>query len=110
MVATVSRTRRPRSHIPLLPHTPLGWWGFGLMLFAVVGCPALWAILTPLIKHSDPDTHIRTAITIAIGVPALVVGVLALLRREARSLLLVAVSAVFAVAIAWVEVFAVSID
>jgi len=41
---------------------------------------------------------------------SLVVGMLALLRREARSVLLIAVSAVVAVEIAWVVVFAVSID
>jgi hypothetical protein len=111
MAGTVlGHEHHPRSHTHVLPLTPLGWWGFALMLVAVVGCPALWAALTPLIKHSDPDTHIRTAITIAIAVPSLVVGVLALLRREARSVLLIAVSAVVAVEIAWVVVFAVSID
>ncbi len=111
MVATVpAQEHHPRSRTPVLPHTPLGWWGVGLMLGAAVGCPALWAALTPVIKHSDPDAHIRTAITIAIAVPSLIVGVLALVRRQARSVLLIAVAAVYALVAAWVLAFAASID
>ena len=79
-------------------------------MLALVGCPVIWAALTPLIKHSDPNTHIRTAIMFAIAVPSLVIGVLALVRREARSVLLIAVWAVVAVEIAWVALFALSID
>ena len=80
------------------------------MLLTVFGCPALWGALSSVIKISDPDTHIRTAIMIAIAVPSLVVGALALVRREARSVLLVAVWALIAVLIAWVVVFAATID
>ncbi len=109
MVTTVpAQTHRPRSHLHLLPQTALGWWGFGLMLFAVAACPASWAILTPLI--GDPNTHIRTATVIAIAVPSLVVGALALIRREARSVLLIAVWTIFALAIAWAVLFAATID
>ncbi len=79
------------------------------MLFAVVACPGLWA-LWAILRISDPDTHVRMALTIAIAVPSLVVGVRALFRREARSLLLVAVFAVMALLFAWVALFVASID
>ncbi len=78
------------------------------MLFAVAACPASWAMLTPLIK--DPHTHIRTAAAIAIAVPSLVVGALALSRRETRSVLLIAAWTMFALAIAWAAFFAASSD
>ena len=107
MVATVpTQHHHPRSHLHLLPHTPLGWWGFLLML-AAAACPAYWAILTPLI--SDPNGTIRTAITIAIAAPSLVVGVVALFHREARSVVLVAIFAVILVGIAWALFFAATI-
>ena len=34
-------SRHVRSHMPWLPHTPLGKWGFGLMLLAAVAGAAL---------------------------------------------------------------------
>jgi hypothetical protein len=47
---------------------------------------------------------------IAITVPSLVVGTLALVRHEARSVLLIAMWALLAVLIAWVVVFTATID
>ena len=81
-----------------------------MMLVTVFGCPALWGAHSSIVKISDPDTHIRTAIMIGIAVPSLVVGALALVRREARSALLIAVWALLAVLIAWVAFFAATID
>lgn len=57
----------------------------------------------------DPDARIRTVLTIAVVVPAVIVGVAALVRRDARSLALIIVSAVvfveLAFAVFWVVAF-----
>ena len=109
MVTTVpAQEHHQRFHAPLLPHTALGWWGVGLMFATLVGCPTLWAALTATIRHSDPDTHIRTALMVAIAVPSLVVGVLALVHRETRSVILIVLTALVAILIAWVAFFVIS--
>lgn len=74
-------------------------------MFVAAGSPAYWAAVTPLTKHADPEASIRTAMTILIAAPAIVVGVAALLRCEARSIVLVAVSAVVTLEIVWLVVF-----
>jgi hypothetical protein len=78
------------------------------MLATAVSPAIVWAALTPLIKHSDPEATIRTTMTIAIAVPSLVVGIVALSRREARSILLVVISAIVAIEIAWAVFLVVS--
>lgn len=105
MTATIPSPRHhERSRMHLLPSTPLGWWGFGLVLVAAA-CPVYWAVLTPLIKSSDPEATFRTAMTFVIAVPSLVVGAIALFRREARSVALVVISAIVAIEIALTVLF-----
>ncbi len=78
------------------------------MFVTLVGCPALWAALTATIRHSDPNALFRTALMFAIAVPSLVVAVLALVHREARSVVLIVLTALVAILIAWVAFFVIS--
>jgi hypothetical protein len=48
-------------------------------------------------------------VRIAIAVLSLIVGVIALFRRDARSVLLIAISVIVAIEIAWAVTFAVTI-
>lgn len=78
--------------------------GVRLMVIAAA-CPLYWAALTPLIKSSDPEANFRTALTLVIAIPSLVVGALALVRRQARSVALVVISAIAALEIAGTVLF-----
>ena len=106
--ADTARERHLRSRTPVVPHTPLGWCGVGLLLLTAVSPAFVWAALTPLIKHADPNAMIRTAMTIAIALPSIVVGIVALSRREARSVLLVVMFAIVAIEICWAIFWVVS--
>ncbi len=83
----IGRAHLPRSrmHMKLRPHSRLGWWAIGLMLLVAL-YPAYWVGLNKLL--SDGGVQIAS---IAIAVPSLTVGIAALLRREARSVILVGI-------------------
>ncbi len=104
--------RHVRSHTPWLPHTSLGRWGLALMLLAAVLGPGWWVILQPSSPVADvvddPDARIRVLLTLAVLLPALVTGGAALVRRDARSLALVIVSAVVVVELAWAVLWVVA--
>jgi hypothetical protein len=106
------RGRHPEPHVRWFPHTPLGRWGFGLMLLAAVAGPGWWMILQPSSPAADmvddPDARIRAALTIAVVAPAVIVGAAALVRRDARSVALVVVSAVVLIEIALAAVWVVA--
>jgi len=83
-----------------------------MVLAAVVG-PGWWAILQPSSPAADviddPDARIRVALTVAVAVPAVIVGTAALMRRDARSLGLIVFSAIvfseLAFAVLWLIAF-----
>jgi hypothetical protein len=71
--------------MPVVPHSRRGCWAVGLVLI-VVFYPAYWVLLN---NSSLPDSWVPFVAAV-IGVPPLIFGLVALLRREARSWLLTA--------------------
>lgn len=92
-------------HVSWLPRTSLGWWGFGLTLLAAVAGPGWWVIFQPSSPVADfiddPDARVRMLLTVAVAVPAVIVGVAALMRRDSRSLGLIMTLAVLFVEVAF---------
>ena len=104
MVSPVTRgTHRPRFQMPVMPHTRLGWWAVGLLLL-LAPYPAYWVVLH---DSSLPDSWVVVVLA-AIALPPLVLGVVALSRRQARSIILSVLFGLAVVQIVWGVILAVS--
>ncbi|MFM8303203.1 MAG: hypothetical protein ACKOA9_02710 [Actinomycetota bacterium] len=98
----------PRGRARVLPRDRLGWWAFGLLLAAATNPLSCWALWAATRFVDDPEATIRTGLTLAVAVPAVVVGSAALAQRSSRSLVHAGLAVVVALEIAWTVAFAVS--
>jgi len=91
--STGGERRAPRGSFRSLPKTPLGWWSVVLAALAVAWVIAGQRIQDALNPRACPDSVLCTggreyvALALVLGVPASVLGVVALIRRGERSVL-----------------------
>ena len=73
--------------IGILPKTPLGWWSVGLCVATILFFALFVVILGPGPDYNMPLAYTLTVVLTGISVAAFVIGLLSIMKRKERSIL-----------------------
>ena len=89
-----------RSSARFWPGDALGWWAFALLLAAATSPATIWGLWV-LVRFDDPEATWRAFATVAVAVPAVVLGAAALARPASNAITLVALAVVVGIELVW---------
>ncbi len=73
--------------ITVLPKTSLGWWSVGLCVASILFFALFVVILGPGPDYNMPLAYTLTVVLTGISVAAFVIGLLSIMKRKERSIL-----------------------
>ena len=73
--------------ISVLPKTSLGWWSVGLCVASILFFALFVVILGPGPDYNMPLAYTLTVVLTGISVAAFVIGLLSIMKRKERSIL-----------------------
>jgi len=73
--------------ITILPKIVLGWWPIGLVVFSILFFVLSQVILGPGPDYNMPLAYTLTVVLTGISVAAFVIGLLSIMKRKERSIL-----------------------